>query len=182
MKKLISVLVVSGFVLFAASGAFATPVQSFNAFWATDDASSTGNPDSFTTAQTPYLFVQFYAALKAGEESSNRFSLTWQDKGITKYYSYPADTTTWLAGNSFHWLLPLSDFGSDPKVGTWIVATDDANQGSAVHYSSTTGLRTVFFKGSDTFKINAVPEPFSCALFAIGGGVLAISRRKKRLN
>ena len=120
-----------------------------------------GTPPTYTWTEQPWLSLKL-------PSSAFAYSVSWwTPEGATSSFSNLEITS----GTSSVWH-SLSDWfapGGSRKAGDWTVRAD---------YSSAGGADSETFK----FKVNAVPEPVSSALFLVGGVALAVRQYRKRKN
>ena len=119
-----------------------------------------GTPATYNWEKQPWLYFSVPSGIFA-------YSISWWNHigDPVKTYNIELPNNT---GNIWHGFSTFAEWTAIRKAGDWTVRADYTN---ADGYSST---------GEVPFKINAVPEPISSALFLLGGGVIAVLKLRKR--
>lgn len=128
------------------------------------DGSSTvqpGAPAVYNWNQSPWLYF-------LSPSNTFTYSVSWWNY-TGDALKTPSVEITSGTGNIWHGFSNPADWIAIRKAGDWTVRAD---------YSYANGYGST---GEVPFKINAVPEPISSALFLLGGGAIAVLklRRKK---
>ncbi len=123
---------------------------------------TTGTPAvaTYNWDQSPWLYFTIPSLAKT-------YTVSW--------WNYAGDNITDVSENAkgatalWHGFMNFSDWAAIRKDGDWTVRAD---------YSYASGGPGT--TGEIKFKINAVPEPVSSALFLLGGGAIAVLKLRKR--
>jgi hypothetical protein len=123
-------------------------------------AAQPGTPATYSWNQSPWLHFESPSSLFTYTVSWWNFtgdSLKTPSLEITS-----GTTSVWSGFSNF------ADWSAIRKAGNWTVRAD---------YSTAGGAGTT---GEIAFKVNAVPEPISSALFLLGGATLAVRQYRKK--
>ncbi len=118
-----------------------------------------GTPATYNWDQSPWLYFTIPSILKT-------YTVSW--------WNYMGDNITDIAEKQigttdvWHGFSNFDDWQAIRKAGDWTVRADYSN---AAGNGSTGDIR---------FRINAVPEPVSSALFILGGGAIAVLKLRKK--
>ncbi len=184
MKYTISILTLFTSVL-TASPLFAAVEMDFIDNFTTSDSFNTGsgpanpfgNPqpkNSFDLSENPYLYLETPQNNFADPFALNATTLSkWYFGGAEKYsVGGPGD----LNQNEF--FFTPNNWDSIKQVGLWTI-----DSSYELHPLLNPGELTAFGGSVATFSVTSptvTPEPISMALFGLGAGVLALTRRRKK--
>ncbi len=123
---------------------------------------TTGTPAvaTYNWNQSPWLYF-------LSPSSVLTYSVSWWDY-TGDIFKTPSVEITSGTGNVWHGFSNFADWAAIRKTGDWAVRAD---------YSHANGYGST---GEVPFKINAVPEPLSSALFLLGGGAIAVLKLRKK--
>jgi len=160
-KFALLIMIVAVSVLVFAGTASAGALTAYMTVDGGDTNPQPGTPATYNWDQSPWL----YFTLPSG---ATTFSVSWWnytgDILTTPVFNVTAGTT-----NVWHGFSNFEDWAAIRKAGDWTVKADYSYFGGG---PGTTG--------DISFKINAVPEPISSALFLLGGGAMAVLKLRKK--
>jgi hypothetical protein len=126
-----------------------------------DTTAQPGTPATYNWEQSPWLYF-------TSPSNILTYSISWWNAAgspvITNTYEFTTGTSS-----IWHGFDEFADWAAIRKAGDWTVKADYSYYGGG---PGTTG--------NINFRINAVPEPISSALFLLGGGAIAVLKLRKK--
>ncbi|MDD5173734.1 MAG: PEP-CTERM sorting domain-containing protein [Candidatus Omnitrophica bacterium] len=159
-KFALLIMIVAVSVLVFAGTASASALTAYMTIGDEDTTPQGGTPATYNWDQSPWLYF-------TSPSDTLTYSISWWNAVGDPIMTSSTDVTT-DTYDVWHGFSNFADWAEIRKAGYWTVRADYSYAGG---YGST---------GDISFKINAVPEPISSALFLLGGGAIAVLKLRKK--